>query len=302
MASITLALDWTPNINHIGFFIAQELGYYKEYGLQVSITDPSEDNYSLTPAKKVELGLADFALCPTESTISYQTKSSPFKLIAVAAVLQQDLSAIVVKADSGISSPKDLDGKVYASYEARYEDEIVRQLVRNDGGSGDIKLSYPNKLEIWDELLNDKVDATWIFLNWEGVHVEQSDYKMNYFSLAEFNVPYSYSPVIAANEAMLKTKKSEYKAFIQATQKAYLYACENPESAAKMFRQYVPSTDSEIDLLAALKMSIDAFTDQGRWGYIDQTKVSIFLDWLHERKLELVKLAPEEIATNVLFE
>ena len=79
MKKLTLALDWTPNINHIGFFIAQEKGFYKELGLDVSITDPSEDNYAVTPAKKIELGQANFALCPTESILSYRTKSKPFR-------------------------------------------------------------------------------------------------------------------------------------------------------------------------------------------------------------------------------
>ena len=46
-----LALDWTPNTNHIGFFIARELGFFNENGLQIEILDPREDDYYLTPAK-----------------------------------------------------------------------------------------------------------------------------------------------------------------------------------------------------------------------------------------------------------
>ena len=56
MPKLTLALDWTPNINHIGFFIAQEKGFYHESGIELEIVDPSTDNYAVTPAKKVELG------------------------------------------------------------------------------------------------------------------------------------------------------------------------------------------------------------------------------------------------------
>ena len=55
---IKLALDWTPNTNHIGFFIAKELGYFNKFDLNVNIIDPRDDNYALTPAKKVELGKA----------------------------------------------------------------------------------------------------------------------------------------------------------------------------------------------------------------------------------------------------
>ena len=146
MEKLKLALDWTPNINHIGFFVAQEKGFYEELGLEVFIADPSLDNYGVTPAKKVELGLVDFALCPTESIISYRTKETPFDLIAIAAILQEDLSAIVVKGDSGINSPKDLDHKIYSSYRARYEDGIVKEMIKNDGGEGNLTVVYPDKL------------------------------------------------------------------------------------------------------------------------------------------------------------
>ena len=70
MNTLRLALDWTPNINHIGFYVAKELGYYRDIDIDLAITNPLDDNYTLTPAKKVELGEADFALCPTESIIN----------------------------------------------------------------------------------------------------------------------------------------------------------------------------------------------------------------------------------------
>ena len=97
MGKLKVALDWTPNINNIGFYVAQDKGFYNDVSLEVEIIDTSVDNYAITPAKKVELGVVDFALCPTESIISYRLKSSPFPLIGIAAILQEDLSAIAVK-------------------------------------------------------------------------------------------------------------------------------------------------------------------------------------------------------------
>ena len=54
MKKLTLALDWTPNINHIGFVVAKEKGFYKSLGIDLNIVEPSVDNYKITPAKKVE--------------------------------------------------------------------------------------------------------------------------------------------------------------------------------------------------------------------------------------------------------
>ena len=127
MHQLSIAIDWTPNINHIGFFVARDKGFYTEEGIDLSIIDPSEDNYAVTPMKKLELGRVDFALCPTESIISYRTKANAFDTLAIATIFQEDLSAITVLEESDIQSPKDLDGKTYSSYQARYEDGIVKE-------------------------------------------------------------------------------------------------------------------------------------------------------------------------------
>ena len=131
---LRLALDWTPNINHIGFYVAKEKGFYEKLNIDLEIISPEADNYKYSPAKKIELNLADFALCPTESIISFRTKKKPFKLYALATIFQNDISAIAVMKGNNINRPRDLDDKSYASYGARYEDLIIKQLIKNDGG------------------------------------------------------------------------------------------------------------------------------------------------------------------------
>lgn len=148
MTTLKLALDWTPNTNHIGFFIAKELGFYKENGIELEILNPIDDNYQLTPGKKLELDIADFAIAPFETVISLNNKANQVQAIAIYAILQEDLSSIVSLKQSNINSPRFLDGKIYASYKARYEDHIVNEMIKNDGGEGKLKIIYPEKLGI----------------------------------------------------------------------------------------------------------------------------------------------------------
>jgi len=300
METLTLALDWTPNINHIGFFMAREKGFYEAQGLQVDIVDPSADNYAVTPAKKVELGQADMALCPTESIISYRTKQKPFPLIGIATIFQHDLSAIAVKADSKIAGPKDLDGKSYASYKARYEDEIVRQMIRNDGGKGEIALSYPEKLGIWDTLLNGDFDATWIFLNWEGVEAEALGVPLTLFKMRDYRVPYSYSPMLAADEQKLQSATATYQKFMAATKQGHVFAMEHPEATVEAFRPFVPEKDAKIDLSKALQLSAAAFGTPENWGKMEEATVRTFLDWIYGHGLESQKLGVGQLMTNRL--
>ncbi|MEL7421611.1 MAG: ABC transporter substrate-binding protein [Bacteroidota bacterium] len=302
MTNLKLALDWTPNINHIGFFVAQEKGFYQALDLAVELLDPAVDNYQTTPAKKVELGLADFALCPTESMISYRTKIQPFPLIAVAALLQEDLSAITVLSDKGLKRPKDLDGKIYSSYQARYEDGIVREMIKNDGGAGNLNITYPAKLGIWNTLLSGEADATWIFLNWEGVEAAQSQHELTYFKLRDYHIPYSYSPVIAANADLVETKLLYYRRFLSATKKGYLYGKDHPSEAVEILRQFVPQHDQHIDLAQALEQSVPYFGDEDSWGRMEEAKMKQFLQWIQDKGLEQSQILPSELYTLVCLE
>ncbi len=301
MKNLTLALDWTPNINHIGFFIALKKGFYKDIGISLNIIDPSDDNYAVTPAKKVELGEANFALCPTESILSYRTKPNPFPLIAIAAILQEDLSAIVVKERSDLNSPKDLDGKSYASYNARYEDEIVRQMIQNDGGKGKIEVIYPEKLGIWDTLLSGEFDSTWVFLNWEGVEAENCSESLHYLKMKDYNIPYSYSPMLVADERTVESELETYRNFLAATKKGFLFAAINQEESIEILTKVLPKKDLKINLEKALRLSSPAFGDEASWGKIEKKIVSTFLNWIYEKGLERVKIPIDQLITNKLL-
>ncbi len=298
MNALKIALDWTPNINHIGFFVAREKGYYSEFDLSVTILDPATDDYAITPAKKVEQGIADLALCPMESIISYQTKKEPFPMIAVAALLQEDLSAIVVKGNSGIESPKNLDGKIYSSYQARYEDGIVKEMIRNDGGQGTIKITYPDKLGIWNTLLDGQSDATWIFMNWEGVEVESTPHSCRYFQMRDYGIPYSYSPVIAVNGDHAKTNARHYKHFLEATRRGYLYCQSFSKEAQEILSQYIPEKDRHIDLSRALELTSPHFGSKQQWGLMKQDSIQKWLRWINGKGLEKTQLTATQVYTN----
>lgn len=286
MEKIKIALDWTANTNHTGFFTAQALGFYEENGLEVSIITPEMDDYATTPAKKVELGAVDFALCPFESVISYRTKTKPFNGVAIAALLREDLSAIACLKDSGITSPKDLDGKIYASYQARYEDEIVREMVKNDGGKGKLEIKYPKKLGIWNTIKDGTSDATWIFMNWEGIQAKNQNIALNTFQMKDFGIPYGYSPIIFADVEKVKKRKEAFRNFLMATKKGYLYAKKNPENAIAHVSPHIAAGDKNIDLLESQKYTGQFYGDENTWGVIELSKVSEYLAWLRDKGLE----------------
>ena len=303
MSALAIALDWTPNTNHTGFFVAQELGYYAASGIELHILNPATDQYATTPAKKLELGEVDFAVAPFESVISLNTKPARVQAVAIAALLQQDISSIATLATSNIARPRDLDGRIYASYRARYEDAIVRQLVINDGGTGDFTVTYPDKLGIWNTLLTGAADATWIFDNWEGVEAETQGVALRTFALADYGIPYGYSPVVMATAAGIATRRAEYAAFVQATKKGFQFAISNPREATDILRQHVPERDVRlIDLEKSQAAAAAFYGDASAWGTLETSRVEAFLDWLIAHGLETEAVRSMPLFTNSLLQ
>tara|TARA_Y100001978_G_C23612689_1_gene394367 strand:+ start:145 stop:1050 length:906 start_codon:yes stop_codon:yes gene_type:complete len=294
---LKLALDWTPNINHIGFYVAKEKGFFKELNIDVEIISPETDNYKYSPAKKIELYLADIALCPTESIISFRTKKKPFKLYALATIFQRDISAIAVVKSNNIKSPKDLDGRSYASYGARYEDLIVRQLIKNDGGKGNVKIYYPERLGVWNTVANNKYDSTWVFLNWEGIEKPN----LRYFKLSDFNIPYSYSPLITTSSKLIREKKDSIKMFLKATKKGFIYSVNNVQESSEILYKYLSEDDKKINLKNALNFSRKYFGGQESFGKINENVFSEFIQWLNLNKIEKIDFDTKDFYLKLDF-
>jgi ABC-type nitrate/sulfonate/bicarbonate transport system substrate-binding protein len=302
MRELKLALDWTPNTNHIGFFIAKDLGIYQNAGINLEILNPSEDNYQTTPGKKLEMNMADFAIAPFESVISLNNKPNKVEAVAVFAILQEDISSIVTLQDAGIQSPRDLDNKTYASYKARYEDHIVRKMIMNDNGKGDINIIYPDKLGIWNTLLGGKADATWIFDNWEGVEAETKNVKLAKFTLRDYHIPYGYSPVVLTKKENLLHRKEFFANFIKATREGFLFAKKDPAQAVSILKKYLSENDlNNIDLDKSLSITLPYLGNENNCGMMRPERVVSFLQWLVDHSLEDKIILTQDLFTNDLL-
>lgn len=299
--SVKIALDWMPNGNHVGFYVAKAKGMYLNAGFDVSFISPHSDNYKSTPASRVDSGEAIFALAPSESCISHNLRPPHHPkpaLKAVAAVLQSDDSAIVTLKSSGIDRPAKLDGMRYASYSARFEGRIIQQMIRKDGGTGDyIELSLP-MLGLWETVLKGEADCTWVFMGWEGVEAEQQGIELNVFKLEDYGCSYGYSPVVLAHPDALATKAGDIRALLSATAQGYEWAAQNIDEAAQLMADVVnkdhPDLPKKMDM-NVLKKSIGivsktCLNTSGTWGVMEASKWNAFLDWLSENGLLTSKI------------
>lgn len=278
---IRLALDRTPNTNHTGFYVALAKGSYERAGLDVVFISPEEDNYQKAPARRLSLGEAELAITPSESIISYQTNGVP--LLAIATVLARDISAIVTLKESGIDRPKQLDGKVYASYGARYEDDIIRQMIQNDDGRGQF---IPHKSPwsgIWRALLTREVDAAWCWLTWEGVRADIEGVDLNQFLFDEYEIPYGYNPVLTTHRDWANKNADALRKFLEATALGFQFAVKNPDEAAKILIKTAnhPTLSNRNFVEQSQQIVSGYYLDgEGHWGFMHRNIWASFVNWM----------------------
>ena len=117
LEKITFVLDWTPNTNHTGLYVAQELGYFEEAGLEVEIVQPPEDGAEVLVAS----GKAQFGVSFQDSMAPAFAREDALPITAVAAVIQHNTSGIISRKGEGMDTPKGMEGHSYATWNGSIE-------------------------------------------------------------------------------------------------------------------------------------------------------------------------------------
>ena len=285
--SITVCLDWTPNTNHTGLYAAQALGYYEDAGLDVSIVQPPENGAALMCAS----GQAQFAVDAQDTIGAAFDMDEPLAVTTVAALIQHNTSGIMSRKEDGISSPKDLEGKVYSTWESPIELAMIEFIMKEDGGDFSKLKQIPN--DITDEpaaLAAHQTDSVWVFYGWSGINAQIENVDVNYLDFGQLApVLDYYTPVLIANNDFLEEHPDTAKAFLAATAKGYEYAIENPKEAADLLISG-DSTGSLADAQELVYASQEWLSgkyidDASSWGRIDPERWNGFYTWLYENGL-----------------
>lgn len=294
LEKITFVLDWTPNTNHTGLYVAMEKGYFEEEGLEIEVVQPPEDGAEVLVAS----GKAQFGVSFQDTMASGLASDNPLPITAVAAVIQHNTSGIISRKGDGIDTPKGLEGKDYATWNSPIELATIREVVEKDGGNYDKINLIPSTVTDEVTALREKsVDAIWIFYGWAGVKMELENVDADYFAFADIDSVFDYyTPVIISGNEYLEEHPDTAKAFLRALGKGYEYAIENPEDAADILCQAVPELDSELVLASQKYLAGEYQSDASQWGYIDAERWNNFYNWLNENELVSNKLA-----TNIGF-
>ncbi len=228
---LSLAMDWTPNTNHTGIYVAKNKGWYKDEDVDLRILPYSS---SVSPDTLVGTSKADLGISFTESIVASSVTDVP--VTSIAAILPTNTSSIAVREDSGIENLKDLNGKTYGGYGAPYDEPVIRQIIKNSGGEGKFKTVVVDT-ELTDALESKRVDFVWIYDGWQKIQAERKGFEIKTFPIIENGIPDYYTPNIISSPKTIDSKTDLLKRFMVATRRGYEFAAENPEEAAQILVQ-----------------------------------------------------------------
>lgn len=295
LEALTLVLDWTPNTNHTGFYVAESLGYYEEEGLSLSIVQPPEDGAALLVAS----GKAEFGIAMQDSMAEAFISDSPLPVTTVATLIQHNTSGLLSLAKTGIQSPKDLEGQRYATWDIPVEQAMIRAIVTEDGGDFDQIDLVPSTVTDVLTALQTNIDSVWVYYAWDGIAAEVKGLDCNYLDfgtlLPELDF---YTPIIIASDLFLEEDPDSAKAFLRATAKGYEYCIEHPEEAAQILLDNAPELDQDIVVASQIYLAEQYKAEVAQWGYMDPSRWDAFYIWLAEENLVEAQVSPGLGFTN----
>lgn len=297
-SEITFLLDWTPNTNHTGLFVAERLGFFKDEGLSVSIKQPAQgDAVSLVASGKAQFGISfqDF-IAPVFAG------DNPLNVKAVAAVFQHNSSGIISKKENGILSFEDMCFKNYATLDNEIELAIIKYCVEKCGGDFfNVELVHFSTENIC-LALNMGIDSAWVYENVQKVQTDMRGVETNFVLFRDVDPIFDYyTPIIVANCNYLKQNYETAVRFMRAVSKGYNFASRYPNEAADILLKACPELDENFIRESQKMSSMNYICDAKVWGYIDADRWNRFYEWLYKNNAIKEKIKVETYTNDFLY-
>ncbi len=245
LGTVRFALDWTPNTNHTGIYVAAANGWYKAAGVDLKILPYG----TTTPEALLAGGQAECGISFQDALTFAVSAGAP--ITSVMAILQHTAQEIAVLGSSDIHRPKDLDGRTYAGFGYPNEVPTLAAVIRDDGGKGTFK-TVTLDTAAYDALYAKRADFAITFSAWEGIEAAERGIDLRTFAFRDYGFPDFYQVVLACDGRWLAAKPELAKAFVATTVRGFEYAADHPDDAAALLVSQNPGVfDGNPELPAA---------------------------------------------------
>jgi len=269
LVDVSLRLNWQPQTEHAGFFVAMWNGYYEELGLNVTI-EPAGPELQAVP--QVAAGSDDFGLTEPHNVIIGRSKGIP--LVEVMQVQHDAYLRYVAKKANGIEKLEDVEGKIASLWFGGGEYEFLAML--NSVGLSDQEVEVIAQRAGMAPFFEDEVDvaSVTLFNELQQVYAEgYTDDDITIFSGKDFGVGL-VADGLFTTEKLIEEQPEVVQAFVTGSIRGWQYAYENPEETAQMFVDNFP--DLDYDKMLVMMNVINDLNTVGKggemgFGYMDKS-------------------------------
>jgi putative hydroxymethylpyrimidine transport system substrate-binding protein len=276
---VTLALDWYPNANHAGIYLALDRGYFKEAGLAVEVFTPADPT---TVLQTVGAGRDTFGISYQNDVLQARTQEVP--VVSIAGIVQHPLNCLMVLEASDIRSPADLAGKTVAIAGVPSDEAYLDTILRSAGLSIDdvevVNVGY----DLMPAVFSGRADAAiGVYWTHETILAEREGNPVRYFRIEEYGVPDYYELVLVAGDGTIADQPKTVTAFLGALRRGYHDAAADLDAALEVLLAASPDLDEEVER-EGLALLAPLWTDDGAvaWGTQEAGRWEAYAGWAVE--------------------
>lgn len=290
---VVFMLDWVPNTNHTGIYVAREKGYFAQKNIEVEIVQPSQGGTT----DLVATGKAQFGVSHQEEITMARASGVP--IVSIATVIQHNTSGFASKKESNIKSPGDFQGKRYGGWGSASEEAMLKAVMARSGADfNSLKMINIGTSDFFTAINRD-IDFAWIFYAWTGIEAELRGMPLNVIMVRELDPALDYyTPVLFTSEQVIKNDPTLVKDFLAAASAGYSFTAENPDQAADILLKQVPELNADLVRKSQKWLSPRYRDDAPRWGEQKKEVWQKYTDWMQKQKLLPGSIDLEKAFTN----
>lgn len=277
LGEVKVVLDWTPNTNHTGLYVAAAKGFWEKRGLKVDIVQPPESGSDAMVAS----GAAEFGVGAQEQLTLAREQHIP--LVSIAAIIQHNTSGFASPAEKNIKEPKDFEGHTYGGWGSPAEEAVIGSMMKQQGADvNKVNIVDAGTADFFTAVKKD-IDFEWIFYAWTGIEAEQRGMKLNMIYLKDFDKRLDYyTPVLETSEKMIQNKPDVVRAFVEGAAEGYQYAIDHPDESADILLKAAPDLNADLVKASQEWLSPKYQDDASQWGLQKEEVWSGYGEFLKE--------------------
>ncbi len=274
---LSLTLDFYPNPDHAGIYMAQKLGYFADAGLDVSIHTPSDP---AAPIKLVAAGQTDLAISYEPEVLL--AREQGLDVIAVGAIVDRPLTSLIWLKKSGIGGVGGLRGKTIATAGIPYQDAYLKTILARAGLTPDDVNAVNVGYGLLPALVGGRAQAMLGgFSNVEGVDLRLRGKDPVVTPVDRLGVPTYDELVLVANRKSLEEDPQRIRLFLGALARGTAAAVKSPEATTRALLAANSDLDPKLTR-AEVEATLPLLSERGR---MNPAEWKAFIAWMQRNEL-----------------